>query len=138
MSGSDALSFGRERSVSGEEFGISSSPPALDANQGIEELAQPLRRRTLPRNERTERWHHLINPTLNDQFPKFRLGFYVPINRSVAHAKRARHVDNGSLFRAEPSQHFLGGGYNAIASQREFRRGHSDLSAYCFLRSFSQ
>src|ERR1700683_5504858 len=128
MSGGDSLSFGRERSVSGEEFGISSSPPALDGNQGIEELAKPLRRRTLPGNQRAERRHHLIDPTLDDQFPKFRLGFYVPINGSVAHTKGARHVDHRSLFRAEPSQHILGGGDNAIASQREFRAGHSDLS----------
>src|ERR1700756_4973491 len=137
MSGGDGFRFGRERSVSGEEFGISSSPPALDANQGIEELAKPLRRRPLPCNERAERRHHLVDPTLNDQVPKFRLGFYVPINSSVANAKCARHVDHGGLFWAEPSQHILGGGYNAIASEREFTRGHSDLSDR-FLRLFSQ
>src|ERR1700722_19304951 len=110
MSGGDRLSLGRERSVGGEEFGISCSPPALDANQRIEELAKPPRRRTLPGNERAERRHHLIDPTLDDQFPKFRLRFFVVLNSSVAHTKGASHVNHGRLFRAEPSQHILGGG----------------------------
>jgi hypothetical protein len=75
MGGADGLSYGGERLVSREEFGISSSPPAFDGNQGIEELAKPLGRRTRPCNERAERSHHLVDPTLNDQIPKFCLAF---------------------------------------------------------------
>ena len=123
MGGGNGLSFGRERPVSGEEFRISGSSPALDTNQGGKELAQPFRRWTRPCNERAERRHHLVDPTLNDQIPKFRLGPYVAVNGSVAHAKRARYIDHSGFFWAEPSQHILGGGYNSIATEGLFRQG---------------
>jgi hypothetical protein len=112
------LSLSYERSVSGEKFGVSSRSPSFNFDQGVKELAKPFGSRTRAGNERSERRHHLVDPTLNDQVSKLRLRLYMPVNGSVAHAKRAGHVDHRGLFRAESSHHILGCGYNTIPSER--------------------